>query len=90
MMEDRLVALGWPEGMDDVTVEWLTDKIGGYLLRAPMPEWLIQRNLSYENDAPEKWRKAVMLDWQFQAIRRACREIKAELVWRSNYRGEST
>jgi hypothetical protein len=80
--EEKLQALGWPQGIDQQTVEWLELKIASYLRRAEMPAWLIQRNLSYEDDAPKTWKGAVLLDWQFRAIHRACAGIGAELVWR--------
>lgn len=86
LSQKQLEACGWPEGMDEETVEWLQAKIIKYLRLCPMPEWLIERNLSYEKDAPELWRKSPVLDWKFLALRRACGAVNAELVWRLHSR----
>lgn len=85
MIGDNPENYGWPKGMDVETATWLCEQISKYLDRAPMPTWLLQRNLSYERDSTKLWGETILLEWMYAAIDRACAEIGAERVWRKDY-----
>lgn len=79
--EEQIAYSGWPEGMDGETANFLQAKVQKALKVQPMGLNALYYYVRDLEDAPEKWRKAVVISWRYQAIEAACRFVDATEKW---------
>ncbi len=75
---------GWPKSLPEIEQHWLVDAVRAVLTRyaKPLPLYLIVDAVGRLPDAREKapvFSKAVLNDWRYCAVERACRVVADEV-----------